>query len=574
MNDPLASHTNREQTSLPVRSVESWLITLERCQKLDLLIHLISNLRQALVICGPSGIGKTTLLDELKFQTNQVWPIYSLLATSILSFESIQDQLARFLKQQYPAYKYEKLSSILSEQDKQNQKIVVIIDNAGLLVPGLIQALIQYAAPTLCLRIIFSLTHDEIQLKNSTDRAIDDCHFIEIPSLTEKQCGIFLKNLSVRPGAKFNLKACNDQLVEKIYRETHGVPGKIVSELPRLSDDSKLYNYKWLSIAFIAFMVALGINFLISEEPEVKSEIAEIKTPAIFQKAEKLNHSNIRTLAERKGEINKVPFENNKAGFISIPLEADAGENLQNVSLIEDNKKLVFEKDRQTQKQMNERENLQEASQKISNEVKNLSTKGEKISAQVGKKIKNSSVLDEMETDNSGKTSKIEKRTKESITSQRAGLKDVGIEKLIKNKSTSVKKVIIPDKKVDRLKLVKNTAKTDKTITKKTQPGINLAISTGDRRWVLEQPKKSYTIQLMVLSKHKSVMEFLKKNQILKGNLKFFQKNRQGQKKYVLIYGAFKDIATASKKMNSLPVKYRKSWVRRFRTLQKEINNN
>jgi DamX protein len=563
MNYPLTSHANREQTSLPVRTAESALITLERCQKLDLLIHLISNLRQTLIICGPSGIGKTTLLDELKFQKNQVWPIYTLLATSILSFESIQDQLTRFLKQQYPAYKNEKLSSILSEQDKQNQKIVVIIDNAGLLVPGLIQALIQYAATTLCLRIIFSLTHDEIQLKNSTDRAIDDCHFIEIPLLTEKQCGIFLKNLSVRPGAKFTLKACNDQLIEKIYRETHGVPGKIVSELPRLTDDSLFNDYKWLSIAFIAIMTSIGINFLIPEEPKVKSEIAKINPPYI------------RALAKRKVDINKVPIEKNKSGLVSMPLEAETGDDVQNISVVEDNKKLVFEKDGRTQKHLKERGDFQEASQKISNVEKNFSAKGKKSLTQLEKNIKNSSELDEIETTtNSGKDSQIEQRIKESNTIQKAGSKDLSIEKLVKNKSTSIKKFIIPDKKVDQGTLVKNTAKSDKVIAKITQPEKNVDASTDNSMWILEQPEKFYTIQLMVLSKHKSVLEFLKNNLSLKENLKFFQINRQGQKKYVLIYGEFKNFSTASKKMNSLPVEYRKSWVRRFRTLQKEINNN
>lgn len=61
------------------------------------------------------------------------------------------------------------LKSLVSMLKKQNQKIVVIIDNAGYLIPGLISNLIQFAIAYSSIRIVFSLTHDELHIKNSSD---------------------------------------------------------------------------------------------------------------------------------------------------------------------------------------------------------------------------------------------------------------------------------------------------------------------------------------------------------------------------------------------------------------------
>lgn len=577
MNHSFVQQGVKEQTILPVRSVEAALITPERNQKLELLIHLISNLGQALVICGPMGIGKTTLLDKLRLQKNEVWPIFTIQATSDYSFESIQKQLSQFVNQQYPAYKNHTLSSILSELDKQNQKIVFIIDNAGQLVPGLIQALIQYSAETLCLRIVFSLTHDEIHLKNRSDKAIEDCHFIEIPVLTEKQCGVFLKNLSVQPGSKLPLRLCNDRMVEKVFLETHGVPGKIISELPELSEYNVLKDYQWVGLAFICILVVTSISYLNSEDPEEKTA-AEIKKPALFQKTEEFENSNTQALSSKKVEKNRVAvtqtIEENITDIVSMPLGVKGEE--QNISAVKIIKKLSSKKESQAQQKLKKSDFFSGVEEGVNTFEENAIEKDEKNSTQIETNLKkqSSSVNIETETTHSVKDFRDKQRDRENITFQQAISKKTSIEKLEKNESSNIKKVIIADKKVDKPKRVEDDVKITKAVSQKTQPGINVVSEKDNSQWVLEQPEKYYTIQLMVLSKRKSVIDFLKKNQNLNDNLKFFQKNRQGQKKYILIYGSFKNIATATKQMSLLPVKYRKSWLRRFRPLQKEIKNN
>lgn len=512
--ESFASHIKNNQQSQS-RPAQSSLITLERTQKLDLLIHLISNLRQSLVICGPEGIGKTTLIDVLKEQKQEHWLMLTIKATGNLSLESIQNELFRILKQKDAEYGNQQLSSILPVLEKQNQKLVVIIDDAGALVPGLIASLIQFAALNSCLRLIFSLTNDELHLKNSSDAAIEDCHFIEIPPLTEKQCGLFLQLLSGHPGAIVSFNAINDPMIEKLYRETHGIPGKIISELPKLSNYSAVSGYKWGVAVVVSTLVAIGISIFIYVEPDKKSVIEETKTALVLQKAEVVEISSPIIYPEIKDDI-------------IAPIELAEEDKDVEITSVQPVIKTVEDNDL-------------------------LSEQSEKMSADAGvqplQELKQEPLVENKDPEKK-LVEKIEKKANETVT------------KVTDKKVSVPEKEAIPEKVPDSL------------VSKQKQ--IQLVEKKVDKakeanQWVLAQPEKNYTIQLMVLSTQKSALDFLKKNKSLKESLRFYHTDKQGKKKYVLIYGSFKNSAIAAKKMKLLPIKYRKSWVRRFEILQKDI---
>ncbi len=227
------------------KSAELALITLERAQKLDLLIHLLANLRQSLVICGPQGIGKTTLLTALKQRKQDVWLILTIKATSGLSFESIQGQIRHFVRQGVEISENQAFSTILSDLERQNQKLVILVERAGQLVPGLISALVQDARISPSIRLVFSLTHDELQIKTQSDQAIDDCHFIEMPALTQNQCEVFLQQLSRQPKAIVAFNAINERMIARLYQKTQGNPGKLMTELAALSNNTTEHGFKW-----------------------------------------------------------------------------------------------------------------------------------------------------------------------------------------------------------------------------------------------------------------------------------------------------------------------------------------
>ncbi|NOR68159.1 MAG: hypothetical protein GQ532_00410 [Methylomarinum sp.] len=513
-NESFTYHVKNSQVE-QVKSAETSLITLERAQKLDLLIHLIANLRQSLVICGPYGIGKTVLLSELRVRKSDVWPMVTIRAESNLSFESIQDQLLRFLMQNYSEYKNQELSSILSLLGKQNQKIVVVIDDAGLLVPGLITSLIQYAGASECLRVIFALTHDELHIKSSSDRVIDDCHFIEIPPLTEKQCGIFLQNMSSQSDAVVSFNAINDKMVAQLYRETHGIPGKIMSELPKLSNYNAVGRSKLGGAVLLAAIVAVAASYFISDQSSQKIEQEHVILPLLMENPEVIDISTPVIESVRLGEgvreaYNQIDKSNVESALAVESTDVIAAE--------------VIKKAEEEPRQTEEKKSIPLVAANI---VKENSVSKQNISAEF--EPKQEPVVDAIMT----------------VTP----LKD---------------KIVVPDAK----DVVKPASK---PIPKKLAPKKEESIKKDDSQWVLKQAKRNYTIQLIVLSQRKSIAEFMNNNKQLKEGLKYFQINKQGQTKFVLIYGSFKNAKIASEKMKLLPAKYRKSWVRRFKNLQREI---
>jgi len=496
-------HLSKSQV-LSSRSDESILITLERSQKLDLLIHLITNLRQSLVVCGPVGIGKTILLGELKERKHEDWPIVNVLGSDGLSFESIQKQVLNGFIQFYPEYKNQELSSILSSLDKQGQKIVVVIGRAGQLVPGLISSIIEYAATNDCLRVIFSLTQDELHLKHSSDKAIDDCHFIDIPPLTEKQCRTFLQNLSAKPEAVISFNAISEQMVEKVYRKTHGIPGKIVAELPGLSNYSVASSYQWLIyVSFVAIAVLAGLQFFDYNDIDEELETEQIKTALFLDNIEDANISPPVVYTKTQEAVG------NKVVTAGLPYT-------EQVDLLEEPREVVVESEIEPLIVEASPEIIKE-SLKTQDDPEEVALVAEKNEAAVELGVKTDNVID---------TNLVE----ESISIEKEQSKE----------------------------------------TLEVKASLRVDVINDDRLWVLGQSKKNYTIQIMVLSTRKAVDEFIRKNNSLKEQLKFFQVNKQNQK-YILIFGSFKSAVSASKKMKTLPVRYRKSWVRKIRDLQKEI---
>ncbi len=231
----------------PADNAAHSLITRERTGKLELLIHLLANLNQHLVLCGPEGIGKTTLLNAVQAHKADLWQYCCVKGHTDLSFENVLMQLGQV------GATYGK---------NLNDKLVLIIDDAGALVPGLITAIIQYAEASPSIRVVFALTHDELFVVSRADRIIEDCHVIEIPPLLEQQCGEFLQYLAATsPGKEIAFASITDSFIRHVYQETRGIPGKIVSSLSLFSAEKKQSSFKWLLIlALLAAFVLLGVQ--------------------------------------------------------------------------------------------------------------------------------------------------------------------------------------------------------------------------------------------------------------------------------------------------------------------------
>ncbi len=253
------------------------LITKERTQRLDLLKHLVANLANGIVVCGPEGIGKTRLLNTFKDAKTESWLVCLLKGDNSLSLERIQELLSEMMGQAIPGINMPSLANAFDRLAKRDSKVVLIIDDAGDLAPGLVENIIAYAQDKPVLRVVFALTHSELYLKNSTDPAVDNCYHIDIPPLSEQQCGEFLEYLSTLPKPRIQFNSINESMTAALYRETHGIPGNILAHLPQ--DNSKKVDYsKPALIAAVAglVIVALGVQWWSSRPKPAEQKSATV----------------------------------------------------------------------------------------------------------------------------------------------------------------------------------------------------------------------------------------------------------------------------------------------------------
>ena len=276
-NDTFTYHVKKPFIDQKSRAVHS-LITEERIRKLELITHLTSNSNKGIVVCGPEGVGKSTMLKVLQERKIDSWLCCPMQSNAELSFETIQEQIIEFFKLIKQNPRDLTLSGTYNRLENQLRKIVLLIDEAGDLAPGLINKIIEYAARYPVLRVIFVLTHNELIVKNSSDNALDDCHLIEIPPFSEKQCGEFLQYLAANPQSQVVVNEISDDLIASLYRDTQGIPGRIIAELPVLEETGKSNNLLQsenslgILIAAVAGLVvlALGVQWFSGSKYNIK----------------------------------------------------------------------------------------------------------------------------------------------------------------------------------------------------------------------------------------------------------------------------------------------------------------
>jgi DamX protein len=286
-NDTFIYHVNKPLINQKKEFSPS-LITQERTRKLDLIIHLISNSRQSLVICGPEGIGKSTLLKILQERNVESWLYCLVQGNAGLSFEKIHEQTARVIKHDFSGQQAQTLSGEFRLLESQRKKIVLMIDNAGHLAPGLINTIIEYAVINPVLRIVFVLTHDDLDVKNSSDSAIDACHLIEIPPLSKKQCGEFLQFLATKPRSQAAFNEISDNMIEAVYQETQGIPGRITTKIPGFEGAKQSDNSLRLLVSAVAVLVVLtlGIQWFSASKYNIRpipTLAMEVQKPAVIE---------------------------------------------------------------------------------------------------------------------------------------------------------------------------------------------------------------------------------------------------------------------------------------------------
>lgn len=254
------------------------LITRERAEKFDLLGQLILNQREAIVVCGADGIGKTTLFNTFKTARENIWPICVLEGREILGVEQIKTLLVLTIQQHHNELLSNDLSLMFSLCEQRQQKVVLMIDDAVKLAASVITTLTEYALQNPVLRIVFAFTREQLHAKKLTDSAVEDCYFIEIPPLIKPQIAIFLQELSQHPEAevKDQVQEVDDKLLNKLYQISGGIPGKIIAEFPLLVVQEKSKPFPALRVFLLIGIFCLsGVLFYLHNTPHNNAAISQ-----------------------------------------------------------------------------------------------------------------------------------------------------------------------------------------------------------------------------------------------------------------------------------------------------------
>lgn len=541
---------------------ERALITLERSQKLDLLIHLLTNLQQSLIVCGPEGIGKTTLLKTLRDSRAEHWQFCILSGSPALSFESAMQQLSRSLNLSGSGIGFD-LSALRAFCGK--QKVVLVVDDAGELVPGLIGELTAFAESLGGLRLVLAMTHDQFHIKSNSDKALDDCHLIEIPPLNRKQCLEYLQNLSAQPGMALSFNAVTDSLVDELYRETSGVPGKLLAELPKLNQYQSRHQRRWglwLGAAVVA-VAAAGVTvwYWPSESrpaatsvasPAAKPQLIPTETkPVVDNVGGKSADGGAQKPSDRVPVTEKVesaaPASQSSVEPQATDSKSDSG-GQGAVSAASDSAKPA---------EMTMAPPPKPPVTPLSSDL-NAAIAGVE-SAPRPATAEPASAPAPVNREANAPT------TAPSASAEAAKSAPVKMPEPAAVPETAKPTVV---KSADVAKAVE---KTEAGKDKKPEAKASVADSSqGDREWIMAQPAGNYTLQVMTLSTKDAVRRFMKKYADYGDSLKYYSITQNGQEKFILIYGSFQSSAEARQYKEVMPGEFKQALEKRFKAVQKE----
>ncbi|MGR9013962.1 MAG: AAA family ATPase [Gammaproteobacteria bacterium] len=494
-------------------------------QKLDLLIHLLSNLTQALVICGPEGIGKTTLLNVLQQRKTEAWRYCLIQANTSLSFEAILQQLSKTLvSQSGPS-----LSMALTQYQGQHKQVILIIDNAGELVPGLITAIIQYATANPVLRVIFALTHDELQVKHGSDKSVDDCHVVEIPTLSEKQCGDFLRHQSINAAMNLSFQAISENMIAHIYRETHGVPGRIIAKISAASAAKQGGKLRWgLPLAVvIAGAIAVGVQWLASSNHK----------EAISRVAVKQSSGNIEMSVPKSDPSIMLTLPPDRSVIQTQEPVLSVNENDEEESSVEVG---VGSDEQQPVVQAEKTEEASASDVVLSGQTPEDSGKAERLPR----------VVEAMRSTAHPKPSLLSREKPQQVDLSKAV---ASVEPFTSNNLETIQ---IPPKPVEVAAVLEQQT-TEMPTPQQLEPKESLA-----------QSANNFTLQLMVLSKQSSVNNMLKKYPAMTSGFKVINMLANGKEKFIVVFGSYADAASAKNAKRALPFEFRNALVRKVSSIK------
>jgi type II secretory pathway predicted ATPase ExeA len=210
-----------------------------RTQRLDMLLHLTQYSQEILLVTGPEGIGKTTMLHQFQKKAPGEWKVSAINAHPMMDQEQLMYRICHGLKLAVDSPNYSvavsnlkrRLESMLAE----SQTVIIAIDNAHILSTGALAFLVDLAktrnlkSGTNVRILLFAEPQIKIQLASTEleGKQKNLIRKIDLPPFSEDQTGKLIRNRVRMAGLHAN-NTFTPNAINKIYKQSKGIPGDIV----------------------------------------------------------------------------------------------------------------------------------------------------------------------------------------------------------------------------------------------------------------------------------------------------------------------------------------------------------
>ncbi len=521
-----------------VNTYES-LLSPERKQKLELLTNLIKTQQQSLIICGPEGIGKTTILRRLAKSKNarQLWSYvecdasltFSKLVTHLSSALSLgKERNSKNSKTKIA----QKLAGQLSKIAKNGHIFVLVLDDVGRLQAGVITKFLAFARECQGLQMILAITPDDLFIKRSTDYVIDDGYVVEIPPLTEKQSADFTLNFLQEHKQRFEFDTLPENFTAQIYQESQGIPGAILQGISKLEPESLSLSGKYrfnslLWVGIIGLSIWVGLSYL-------------------------------NRLDNNSRNVSYVDLNNAPPPLVGDDKVSKSTQTINEAKL-----------DQQPQTTSVSEKTLNEATDASTSSV--LPTTEDILNSTLANDA--ASLTDYTEDPKPAEETKNNAlaHVKEPVQSQTKAIDATDNNPAISVTNKQVAALAIKQASKPAAVIADQSAKTKITATTQDKPKEFNGIHGPD--WVLSQNKDSYTLQIMASSDKESLLSYISDSAELRDQLAYYNMKLKGKSWYGLIYGVYPTIPAAKQAIKRLPKTLGKPYMLPINEVQSRIEN-
>lgn len=226
--------------------------TMERQQRLDLILHLIPNSKQPVLLRGPEQSGKSFFLNVFMQQSCNKYAIYPLNLSLAEKELDIYGELKQIFDADDKADKHPQ--SRLKAWSNVGKIVLLLIEDVHALSKITLSSLFDINNEYGCVRLILSSS------ENLGEAVEQQCQLIDLEPFSQKQTSDYARSRLEVKGVIFEGLAGVDDVV--LFIETGGLPGRINDVLEQMLLNPQVENEPKFMTKNMAILFTIGIALI------------------------------------------------------------------------------------------------------------------------------------------------------------------------------------------------------------------------------------------------------------------------------------------------------------------------